>query len=273
MNAMHPLICRLLVLLLGLGTLADPAAGEPDAGGHDAAAPCVILLHGLGRRAASMAPMADYLEIRGYRVYNTGYPSTEASIEALAEDYLQPAVARCREDGGTVIHLVAHSLGSLMIRQYLQTRPLPAGSRIVMLSPPNRGSEVADTLGPWFFYRWILGPAGQQLGTAPDSLPNRMAPVGGAIGVITGNESWNLILSMMIPGPDDGKVSVENAKLDGMDDFIVLPVTHTFIMQDAEAMAQTAHFLDCGQFDHRRRNDATDGGPGPDQTVDHELKR
>jgi hypothetical protein len=245
----------LLVLLTGLGMTAGSVVAGPVAAGPADAQACVILLHGLGRRAASMEPMAQDLEARGFRVCNTGYPSTASVVEDLTDDYLQPAVQNCRNEGCQVIHMVAHSLGALMIRQYLQNRQLPAGSRIVMLSPPNQGSEVADTLGPWFFYRWILGPAGQQLGTAPDSLPNRLAPVDGSIGVITGNASWNLILSTIIPGPDDGKVAVERARLDGMDDFIVLPVTHTFIMQDAETMAQTAHFLEFGRFDHSRLPD------------------
>ena len=93
------------------------------------------------------------------------------------------------------------------------------------------------------------------MGTLPDSLPNRLLPVDGEIGVITGNYSWNLVLSTMIPGPDDGKVSVASARLAGMDDFLVLPATHTFIMQNAEAMVQTAHFLAYGRFDHPRVDD------------------
>ncbi len=254
-------------------TLVPLAAADGAKEKPGAPSACIILLHGLGRRAASMNAMAAYLEARGYRVDNVAYPSTEATVEVLTARFLAPAVARSRRDGCPVVHMVAHSLGALMIRQYLQTRTLPQGSRIVMLAPPNQGSEVADTLGPWFFYRWFLGPAGQQLGTVPESLPNRLAPVDGSIGVITGNESWNLILSLIIPGPDDGKVSVERAKLDEMDDFIVLPVTHTFIMQDAETMMQTAYFLDFGRFDHRRRDEAMDRKAGSARSAYRQFER
>ncbi|MBL0716095.1 MAG: alpha/beta fold hydrolase, partial [Desulfosarcina sp.] len=160
---MRQTFCLLLILLSGLEAPSVAGAAGPLAARPDAPVPCVILLHGLGRRAASMAPMADYLEARGYHVYNTGYPSTDAPVEALTDGYLLPAVERCRQDGCRVVHMVAHSLGAIMIRQYLQTRQLPAGSRIVMLSPPNKGSEIADALGPYFFYRWIMGPAGRQL--------------------------------------------------------------------------------------------------------------
>ncbi len=270
---MYRTMGRLSALLFLSVTLVPCVAADNQKENADAPSACVILLHGLGRRAASMRPLADYLEARGHRIYNIAYPSTEASVEALTADYLAPAVARSRQDGCPVVHMVAHSLGALMIRQYLQTRTLPPGSRIVMLAPPNQGSEVADTLGSWLFYRWLFGPAGQQLGTAPESLPNRLAPVDGSIGVITGNTSWNLILSLMIPGPDDGKVSVERAKLNGMDDFIVLPVTHTFIMQDKETMLQTAHFLDFGRFDRSRRDDAPDYKSGSARTLYRQFER
>ncbi len=268
---MRHTIIAFLLLLWGLGPTT--AGADPRTGGLDLPPACALLLHGLGRRAASMTPMANDLASRGYRVYNIGYPSTDAPIEALTDTYLLPAVAQCRQEGCRVIHMVAHSLGAIMIRQYLQARQLPAGSRIVMLSPPNQGSEVVDVLGPYFFYGWIMGPAGQQLGTSPESLPNRLMPVDGEIGVITGNYSWNLILSTMIPGPDDGKVSVASARLAGMDDFLVLPVTHTFIMQDEAAIAQTAHFLAYGRFDHRRVDDDPIDEAGSARTLYRRFER
>ena len=255
---MRQTIFLLCALLWGLGSPDGIVVADAHSAQHDRPPCCVVLLHGLGRRAASMTPMADDLASRGYRVYNIDFPSTEAAVENLTDAHLKPMVAKCRQEGCRTIHMVGHSLGAIMIRQYLQTRQLPAGSRIVMLSPPNQGSEVVDVLGRYFFYRWIMGPAGQQLGTTPESLPNRLLPVDGAIGVITGRYSWNPILSAMIPGPDDGKVSVESAKLAGMDDFLVLPVTHTFIMQNEEVMTQTAHFLAYGRFDHSRLDDASD---------------
>ena len=266
-------LMALLLLLWGLGATPAIAAADPRTGGLDLPAPCVVLLHGLGRRAASMTPMANDLASRGYRVTNVDYPSTEAPVEDLTDNYLRPAVAQCRQEGCRVIHMVAHSLGAIMVRQYLQNRQLPAGSRIVMLSPPNQGSEVVDVLEPYFFYRWIMGPAGQQLGTRPESLPQRLLPVDGEIGVITGNYSWNLILSTMIPGPDDGKVAVASARLAGMDDFLVLPVTHTFIMQNEEAMAQTAHFLAYGRFDHSRRQAVPREGVGSARSVYRQFER
>jgi hypothetical protein len=126
--------------------------------------------------------------------------------------------------------------------------------RVVMLSPPNKGSEVVDTLGDWWLFEKINGPAGGELGTGDDSTPNRLGRPSFDFGVITGDQSINWILSTLIEGADDGKVSVENAKLDGMSDFIVIPATHPFIMKNETAIAQTTHFLEYGSFEKPEEN-------------------
>jgi hypothetical protein len=207
--------------------------------------------------------MAQALEARGYRVMNLAYPSTDAPIEILTRDHLAPALQRCREAGCPVIHMAAHSLGGIMIRQYLQTGDLPAGSRVVMLSPPNQGSELADHLKPYRIYEWVTGPAGQQLGTEAGSVPRQLAPVDVPVGVITGSESWNPLFSYWIPGPDDGKVAVERTRLEEMADFLVVPASHTFIMEDDTVIAQTIHFLQYGYFD-RRHDGPEDNGSRPE---------
>jgi len=119
-----------------------------------------------------------------------------------------------------------------------------------MISPPSKGSELADTFRDWFVYKWLNGPAGQVLGTEPESLPNSLKPVKEEIGVITGDCTWNPLYSWLIPGEDDGKVSVERAKLDEMTDFIVVPSSHSFIMQYSETLKQVVFFLQNGKFDH-----------------------
>ena len=248
----------ILVLVCG-GCLADSlAAGAQEALSSTEPAPCLILLHGLGRTSSSMATMAQRLETDGYRITNLDYPSTDATIEVLTRDYLSPAIERCYQVDCRVLHMVSHSLGGILIRQYLQTHTLPAGSRIVMLSPPNQGSEIADYLKSYSVYHWVTGPAGQQLGTQSDSVPKQLTPVGAPIGVIAGSESWNPVFSYLIPGPDDGKVAVAHARLDEMVDFLVVPASHTFIMDDDEVIAQTVHFLRYGRFDHARGHRTAD---------------
>jgi triacylglycerol lipase len=240
------LVGSALILMIGLAC----GTGHADENNAPEARPRVILLHGLGRTCRSMAAMAAFLEDRGYAVVNVDYPSRKAPVETLSRDVLATAVARCRMDSPSrPIHLVTHSLGGIVARYYLQDHTLPPGSRIVMLSPPNRGSEVADMLKDYSLYRRFMGPAGGQLGTAPDALPNRLAPVDVPVGIITGDTTLDPWFSWRISGPDDGKVAVERAKLPEMNDFLVVHKSHALIMQDTAVMAQTAYFLEHGTFD------------------------
>jgi triacylglycerol lipase len=209
----------------------------------------VILLHGMGRSRRSMSKMAGHLADRGYTVVNLDYSSTAADIETLSSGVVAEAVETCRSKNPEApVHFVTHSLGGILVRHYLQTHALPPGSRVVMLSPPNRGSEVADLLKDFFLYRWIMGPAGQQLGTSADALPNRLGPVDVPVGIITGDHSLEPWFSSRVPGPDDGKVSVARARLPEMADFLVVHRSHGFIMNGPEVIEQTVHFLKHGMF-------------------------
>ena len=216
----------------------------------------VILLHGMARTKSSMGKLENYLTRQGYQVMNDGYPSTREPVDKIAAGYLAPMIENCRKAGAEKIHIVTHSLGGIIVRQYLQNETLPPGSRIVMISPPNKGSELADALKNLWIYKWLNGPAGQVLGTGPDSLPNMLTPVDADIGVITGNRSLNPFFSWLIPGEDDGKVSVERAKLAEMADFLVVPAGHTFIMRHPAVLKQVVWFLKTGRFQGLGETDA-----------------
>ncbi len=208
----------------------------------------VIMLHGLGRTRRSMAKIGKELSRVGYNVINQGYPSTRQDIAALTNGFVAPAVKQCLQRNPSKIHLVSHSMGGLLIRKYLQTNELPQGSRIVMLSPPNQGSEVAEFLKQFAIYRWILGPAAQQLGTS-DILCDQWRPIAYELGIITGNRSSDPWFSKLIPAPNDGKVSVERAKLPEMSDFLVIPAGHTLIMRSQTTIRQILYFLQVGHFE------------------------
>ena len=216
---------------------------------HAVASECVILLHGLGRTSASMNELAQELAENNYVVANIDYPSREKKIEELAEMAVQQGVDRCREESATPVNIVTHSLGGILVRQYLKVHELPELRRVVMLGPPNGGSEVVDELRDVSIFSIINGPAGSQLGTSAGDIPAKLGPVDFELGVIAGTESVNPLLSILLPDPDDGKVSVESAKIEGMCGFITLPVTHTFMMNNDEAIRQVLYFLDKGLFD------------------------
>ncbi len=210
----------------------------------------VILLHGMGRTKYSMKTMERFLEKKGYQTKNVGYPSTGETINKIAELHVGSAVKSCEKKGAEKIHFVTHSLGGIVLRQYLQDHTLPPGSRAVMLSPPNKGSNVTDAFKDYSFYKWGTGPAGQKLGTGPESMPNSLKPIDIDVGIIIGNKSLNPFYSSFIDGENDGKVSVEQAKLKEMTDLLVVPSSHSFIMRDSLVMKQVVIFLKDGRFDH-----------------------
>jgi triacylglycerol lipase len=209
----------------------------------------VILLHGLCRTSRSMVPMGRALSQAGYKIMNVDYPSRTASIETLSEDAVGRAVADCRQAGATRIDFVTHSLGGMLVRSYLSRHAIPDLGRVVMLGPPNQGSEVADKLGWLWIYKKINGPAGNELGTDKNSTPNRLGPANFCLGVIAGDLTINWINSLLIPGRDDGKVSVERTKLAGMTGHMVIHTAHPFLMRNRTAIRQTIHFLRNGQFE------------------------
>jgi triacylglycerol lipase len=211
----------------------------------------VILLHGLCRSSSSMHAMERALTDAGYQVWNIDYPSRTNTVAALSESVLTSAIRDCETAGATRIHFVGHSLGAILIRDYLARHELPEVGRVVMLGPPNQGSEVVDKLGSWWLFRKINGPAGNELGTSPDSAPNRIAPLHSniAVGIIAGNRSINWINSLLIPGPDDGKVSVERTRLKDATGHLVLRTAHPFLMKNSTAIEQTIRFLRVGQFE------------------------
>jgi pimeloyl-ACP methyl ester carboxylesterase len=209
----------------------------------------VILLHGLCRTSRSMVPMERALAQAGYHVLNVDYPSRTAGIETLSEDAIGRAVADCEKAGAEKIHFVTHSLGGILVRSYLARHTIPQLGRVVMLGPPNQGSEVVDRLGSWWAFKKLNGPAGGELGTDKNSTPNQLGPANFCVGVIAGDRSINWINSRLIPGRDDGKVSVERTRLAGMADHLVLHATHPFLMRNRTAIRQTIYFLQAGRFE------------------------
>lgn len=207
---------------------------------------CAVLLHGLWRTENSMGRMEKSLAEAGYRVLNIEYESTKKPIELLAEEAVREGVDACLD--AESIHFVTHSMGGILLRQYLEQNDIPRLGRVVMLGPPNQGSEVIDRYADLPGFEWISGPAGLQLGTGEASVPRSLGPARFDLGIIAGTRSVNPILSRTLPGADDGKVSVDATRVDGMDDHLELPVTHVFMMRDKEVIEQVQHFLANGHF-------------------------
>ena len=209
---------------------------------------CVVLLHGLNRSWRAMQPMAEALRAAGFATANVDYPSQAGSVEVLAPMAVETGLQECRRAGAERVHFVTHSIGGILLRYSHQQDPIPDIGRVVMLAPPNQGSEVIDITRNWPTSGIFAGEAGLQLGTDADSIPAQLGPVDFELGVIAGTRTMNPVMSAMLPNRDDGKVSVANTKVDGMDDFLVVRNNHHYIINSDVVMHNTAEFLKTGAF-------------------------
>ena len=233
-----PVTCALLWALVLSGCSSPAPAG----------ADTVIVLHGLGRTSTSMAILVSRLEDAGFGVVSFGYSSTSEPMEALV-DQLEAEVARCCGDEPDAVHFVTHSMGGVLVRSYLSQQPEPHRGRVVMLSPPSQGSEIIDAFADSPRLRaFFVGPAGSRLGTDSTGFAKQLGPVRFDLGIITGDRSMSPLGSWLIPGPDDGKVGVDRARLEGAADFLVVSATHTFIMNRRDVATEVVHFLRDGRF-------------------------
>jgi triacylglycerol lipase len=213
--------------------------------------PTIVLLHGLIRTPKSMQTMARALEGRGYTVVNIGYPSRREPIAALAR-HVADSIGRRIPSGR--IHIVGHSLGGVLVRVAVANGLLDAAriDRVVMLGTPNRGTELVDRLQRNAATRWLLrttmGVAGTELGTEPTGIMARLPRVPFETGVIAGSATDNPFFSLLLPGPDDGRVTVDRARVEGMRELIVLPYSHPFLMRRRAVIEATIRFLETGRF-------------------------
>ena len=234
---MKTFLCALFLFLLPQPTMAESPA-------------CVILLHGLMRSNSAMDKLERAATEAGYLSVNIDYDSLSAPIEELAPRAINQGLAECRGRQAPQIHFITHSLGGILLRQYLSQEKIPELGNTVMIAPPNHGSEVIDTINSLPGISLVVGPAGLQLGTGTESVPIRLGAVNFPVGVIAGDRTINPLLSLTLPNPDDGKVSIASARVDGMTDFIVLHHSHVFIMRAEDTIRQSLYFLARQRFDH-----------------------
>ncbi len=223
----------LVMLLLPLPTLASE---------------CVILLHGLARTASSMNKMEARFLQENFTVANIDYPSRKHTIDKLATLAIEQGLEICKAQSASAIHFVTHSLGGILVRYYLSKYTIDNLGRTVMLAPPNSGSEIIDNIGRMPGFKLINGPASLQLGTGTQSVPRSLGPANFEAGIIAGTCSINLFLSLLIPGKDDGKVSLASAHLENEKDFLSLSVAHPFIMKNKKVIDNAVHFVKFGKF-------------------------
>lgn len=203
----------------------------------------VILVHGIVRSSKSFHKMASVLRDAGYYVIGFDYPSTRIEIPASAE-YLHQVVESL--EGIDEINFVVHSMGGLVVRAYLKEHADPRIKRMVMLATPNRGARMASLLEKNTLYRTLYGPAGQQLVDDPNGLIATLPTPDFEFAIIAGARGTEEGFNPLIPGDDDGTVSLESALLPGAADCLTVPAMHSFLMNHSEVIAATEHFLKTG---------------------------
>ena len=214
----------------------------------------VILIHGLVRSSKSMRTLARRLELdaEGLQTFGFTYPSTRVDI-AQAARYLNSAIESL--EGIERIHFVAHSMGGLVVRAWAAEHSDPRIGRLVMIATPNQGAELADRFERNTVYRVVFGAAGQQLTRAEDGFIAKLPAPEFEFGVIAGGNGGSGY-NPLIPGDNDGTVSVDSTRLPGAADFVVVDRLHTFIVSAPETAEYTARFLKTGRF-------RTTGDPQP----------
>ncbi len=214
----------------------------------DNTAECVVLLHGLNRSWRAMRPMAKAMREVGFSTVNVDYPSQSGTIEEIAPVAVGEGLSQCRRAGANRIHFVTHSLGGILLRYENKRSRIYDLGRVVMLGPPNQGSELIDKTRDWPGFEMLSGDAGAQLGTDIESMPSQLGPVKFELGVIAGTGTINVFASALLPNPDDGKVSVASTQIEGMDDFLIVGNSHRYITRSEVVIRNTESFLRHGHF-------------------------
>ncbi len=212
---------------------------------NDVGGPPVVLLHGLWRGWRAMQPLARALSSEGFSTLNLPYPSARMPIVTLA-DRIRSQVEKIA--GDQPVHFITHSLGGILVRTLLAEGVPWETGKIIMLAPPNRGSEIVDWSKRHPLLHCVLGPAGRALGSdgVPASLP--ALPAGTQAAVIMGNRSSVPVFKNLLGQENDGIVSAAKGLIDGLRGFSVINADHTFIQMHPEAIRLSLHFLKTGEW-------------------------
>jgi pimeloyl-ACP methyl ester carboxylesterase len=215
----------------------------------------VVVLHGLLDTRLRMSAICDYLERHGvYHTFNVGYPSTRLDIA----DHAQALAAVIENlDGVDEINFVGYSLGNLIVRHYLADQAKPGRKldprfhRMVMIGPPNHGSQVATMFDQNKLVLAAAGAAVREMGHQWVWTETALATPSFPFGIIAGGRGDERGFNPRLPGDNDGVVTIANTRLDGQADFVRVPVIHTLLCNDAAVLQETLMFLQRGRFKGR----------------------
>ena len=210
---------------------------------RDHAGEKVVLLHGLWRSRHAMEPLARRLDAEGYCTLNLPYASSRQPLERITRE-IREQVRQFATD--QPVHFVTHSLGGIIARILIAESPPWKQGRLVMMAPPNNGSEIIDWISRKPVLRTLIGPAGRSLTT--DGVPSQLPELPEDLEAIAimGNRVTIPFFGRLLGAENDGIVSAERGKLHGLRGFSVVGADHTFIQIHPDAVRQTLAFLKSG---------------------------
>lgn len=207
----------------------------------------VVILHGIAKSNSHTKKLANFLAQNNYEVINLNYPSTKYQLEELSKIIYDEINAKINHN--TKLNFVGYYMGGLLVRIILNKYKFKNLNRVVHLATPNHGSEVADFLQNNYLFKKIFGPSGQELTTNQEKIKHLLnGKIYYELGIIAGSLSFDPISSLLIPGQDDGKVSIRSTKLPGMKDHVIIKSSHLFFPSNKEVQRQTLHFLQEAKF-------------------------
>ncbi|MCP3982868.1 MAG: alpha/beta hydrolase [bacterium] len=206
-----------------------------------------------------MRPLEKRLNQEGYAVHNIGYPSRSEPPDELVR-HLQGSLDECCLESGDKLHFVTHSLGGVLARAVLADQRPRALGRVVMIAPPNKGTELVDAFGDDWWFRLFLGPTAETLGTGHTSFPRSIGPPDYELGIIAGAHPLSSRMgAWIVTGENDGVVSVESTRVEGMTDFLAVPVGHVRIRDDGLVADEVVFFLRKGRFENGEQRQTSNG--------------
>lgn len=208
----------------------------------------VILIHGLARTHRSMSKLSRMLRAHEFMTVLLKYPSRKYNLETLSRQYIVPEVNAVLYAAHGPVHFVTHSMGGILLRMALPYVATENIGRIVMLAPPNHGSEIVDTMRKFKWFRSFFGPAAINLASTNHVYLEKLPPLPDHCGIISGDRSAFHLFDNALPRPHDGTVSVASTKMNGAHAHIVLHTSHPFIMRSGKVIEETIYFLKNGVF-------------------------
>ncbi len=207
----------------------------------------VFLVHGVLRSASSMGKIEAALRERGFFTHNFNYDSRHEPMKAVTKR-LHREIGKVMGRDVESVSFVTHSFGTIVVRYYLAHHRVKKIGRFVMIAPPNKGSEWARILGKLPLYRWAMGIAGEKVQDVEKTIPKIMAPPPCEFGVIAGGSGTWFGINPLLKGDDDGTITVDETKLEGMKDFIQVKGQHSMLLMQQKVVDNVIAFLEGGTF-------------------------